>query len=524
MTDQNRPEIRNGILLGLFLVIIYSPLALVYSNKDAEVSEVEKRTLAVLPEAPLSVVDIQSFPSKFEAFYADHFGLRERFIYGYNVVKFIIGDSSSDDVMRGKNGWFFLGSPKHNTRFTNSIDSALNRTTYSDERLKQIANYFEAKKRWLEERGIKYIFMVVPDKHTIYPEKLPNYARRPPGPIAADQLTDYLKAHTSVKVVDIKNSLMRGKKDAILYYQTDSHWNFNGANIAQFEIMKAINDFFSDTPPATRFKVELSAPLRGDLSKFLGIDAYDDYNPKPVFKDTCKPKLLDVPKTLIKRNVYRCNTATKSLLVFRDSFFEALIPFLSRNFEKSTFLGSKGTYEILETYVESESPDLVIEEWVESRAISVNIDSRFLPALFKKQFHDSLLTTFVLEPDTFRLNNSIVQIAKTRNSFTFEVTTNTPYLEISDIQFEPNKSYVLHLVIDSSINSTTRIFYTDADQKTGYPYSSDREERAKILKGENDIYVPLSFYNLGSRLRLDPTLAPGIITIKTLEIREIAKQ
>jgi hypothetical protein len=55
------------------------------------------------------------------------------------------------------------------------------------------------------------------------------------------------------------------------------------------------------------------------------------------------------------------NRALPRLVMFRDSFASALIPFLSEHFSRAVYLWQ---YNFDPAVVESEHPDVVIEEWV----------------------------------------------------------------------------------------------------------------------------------------------------------------
>ena len=49
------------------------------------------------------------------------------------------------------------------------------------------------------------------------------------GTTAADILTDYIKANTDVKVINVKDGLIPAKEAGQLYLKTDTHWNQLGS-------------------------------------------------------------------------------------------------------------------------------------------------------------------------------------------------------------------------------------------------------------------------------------------------------
>jgi len=76
----NTPKISkqtNIALIIIFGLIIYIPLIIGLIQKDKLTSQVEKRNLTVLPSIPKNFTELNKFPSAFNLYYADHFGLRE---------------------------------------------------------------------------------------------------------------------------------------------------------------------------------------------------------------------------------------------------------------------------------------------------------------------------------------------------------------------------------------------------------------------------------------------------------------
>ena len=105
-------------------------------------------------------------------------------------------------------------------------------------------------------------------------------------------------------------------------------------------------------------------------------------------------------------------------------------------------------------------------------------------------------------------------------ALTFRVTGTDPSIVFPPLPMKPNKEYVLHINIDSEVNSMSQVFYSDADQ-IGQPFSEGNSLRVRVAKGENNLFIHLKYANLGSRLRLDPVSKPSEIVISSLEIKEI---
>lgn len=352
----------------IFGIAIFSPFFLGVIEEDRKESSFEKRKLSNLPETPKTISDIIRFPNAFNSYYTDHFGLREWFTKYYRIAKYSIGDSPSQDVTIGQDGWLFLGGiTKGYTKNGDPIGDARNVTLYSRADLKKLAEHMMNVKSWLNRKGIEYIFVIAPNKHTIYADKLPSYISKVNEESATDQAVKYLKEYTDIAVVDLRDSLIKEKKKHQLYAKIGTHWNHYGANIAQYEIIKEIQKLFPNQIKAELAPLKISNQNISDrgLTKMMGLHLLEETNPQPVFEQSCIPKkIIHDPNG---RQIYTmiCEDQQLNTIIFRDSFFLALEPYFSRKFKHSTYIWQRLNYPSLAQYIELEKPDIVIEEWVE---------------------------------------------------------------------------------------------------------------------------------------------------------------
>ena len=97
-------------LSGVFLIAIALPLAGMILRLDSKFMLVENRVLASRPELTLDRAALAEFPAKFEAYFNDHFGYRQRLIHWLNIIKVAgLGVSPSPNVILGQDGWLFHG-------------------------------------------------------------------------------------------------------------------------------------------------------------------------------------------------------------------------------------------------------------------------------------------------------------------------------------------------------------------------------------------------------------------------------
>jgi len=360
--------LNNYMIVFMFSIAILIPFFLSIMEIDKTVSTIEKRELSKLPAMPNSISDIKAFPQLFDNYYSDHFGLRNLFIFCYNQTKYYIGDSSSKNVTLGKDGWLFLGSVKkdRNTSHYDPIGDVRNVNLYTLTELKKFAKNITNLNDWLEKQKIKYMFVIAPNKHTIYFEQLPDYIHKVNKKSATDQLVEYLKTYTTVRVVDLRNALMKEKNQHQLYMKLDTHWNHHGANIAQYEIMKEIKKIFPDQILPQLQKInEVKHIGGGDLLNMIGLGMFEVLVPHPVFKE-CNMLIKYPPDAGVEStHTWVCQDQKLNILIFKDSFFNAMVPYFSRKFKRSTYIHEKVNYTNLIKYIKLEKPDMVIEEWIE---------------------------------------------------------------------------------------------------------------------------------------------------------------
>ena len=369
------------ILILIFGLAIYIPFLVGVIQQDMASSGVEKRNLATLPAFPQSIEELKKYPAEFNLYYSDHFGLRERLTRRYFKLFSKLGNQSSiEHVTIGKDGWLFLGSIKPGyTGYGDPIGDAINVNLFSQMELEQFASSIMAIKNWLRDRGIEYIYVIAPNKHTIYFDKLPDHITKQNKFSATDQLVDYLRANTDVTVIDLRKALLEEKKNKQVYLKSDTHWNHYGANVAQFNIMKKINEIFpGKISPVflTPAQFEISEKTNGDLTKIAHMEKFKEDAPYPIFKDSCTPIQ---EKISIDSNSYitSCDDKELNTVVFGDSFFLALKPYFSRSFNRFVYVSEKINHKSLSNFVEKNKPDIVIDEIVERELPYIPSSSHF---------------------------------------------------------------------------------------------------------------------------------------------------
>ena len=371
------------IIIFIFLLSIYLPFIGSFFQKDETRSSVENRNFAKLPSFPQSLTSIGHYPERFNAYYSDNFGFRDILTQAYfKITDKHVSKTPFDDVTFGKNDWLFLGSIKPGyDRYDDPIGDAINRNLFTQKELVNFAQSIMKINSWLKDRGIEYLYIIAPNKHTIYFEYLPEYISKIGLESSTDQLVNYLLEHTDVNVLDLRQPLIEEKKKHQVYFKTDTHWNHYGANVAQYEILKKISNFFPNhiSPSLLREnQFNITHMNGGDLAGLAKLQNIVEVSPQPIFEGGCIPKNENPAHVGEKTHTIVCETKTLNALIFRDSFFWALKPYISREFKRSTYIWGRLDYLLLTEYINKENPDIVIEEVVE-RSLPYNLKHNFFP-------------------------------------------------------------------------------------------------------------------------------------------------
>ena len=227
-------------------------------------------------------------------------------------------------------------------------------------------------KRRLEALGIVYLFVVAPDKHTIYPEFLPESYDTEKPQSRGRQLISALRRQGELIVPDLFSVLLAAKPHLRTYHLLDTHWNADGAFIAYTELSRELRERsgLAVGTVTMREDLRMTEETGGDSLRMLGLGFDLDMtirSQEPKLFPTKPPRaeLLSKQRHATNRGVlvYRnAQAQAGALLSFRDSFFTQPIPYLAEDYRRSTYVWTRCLdYE----RILREKPALVIHETVE---------------------------------------------------------------------------------------------------------------------------------------------------------------
>jgi alginate O-acetyltransferase complex protein AlgJ len=360
-TDSNWKRPANVVLVVAFFTLLWLPSLDTFLHFDQASALNEKRRPAQMPQFKPGLSGLKPEIAGLESYFNDHFGCRNQLIRWHNELQLALSSGRSD-VMLGKDGWLYFDE--------NHMDLVGNYqgiVQFSPEELLQLKNIQQARRDWLAQRGIQYLYVIAPDKQSIYPEYLPSWLKPVRHHTKFDQFVEYMRANSSVTVLDLRPALRDARQISPTYYKTDSHWNSFGGFVASQEILKCLPPNFSQSGLTSLDSFELKKEkfTGGDLTILLG----GVYAEEDTFVLAPKPSLPPLVKTLensdfIASTCYTTNsTAAGTCIVFRDSFGPALMPFLGYHFKTVGYFWAPGGFDT--NTVQTSKPDVVISEIVE---------------------------------------------------------------------------------------------------------------------------------------------------------------
>jgi hypothetical protein len=362
----------NFLLPLVFIAIIFFVLIDKVFTITKDIPNSENRIPAKKPELNFNHLD--GFPSKYEEYFNDNFTLRNLAIKQYNqsVIDYLKKSPVPGFVVFGKKDWLYYGE-KH---------LGVYRCTehYTTEELETMKKELLYRYEYLKKRGIKYYFVILPTKYTIYPEFVDERINKLSNKTITDQFIEAFDGKAPFRIIDTRSRILDAKKYNVrLFQKTDAHWNSAGAYFAYQLISENLKKDFPDihTIDFEQYNIDSIWEKGGDLTKILGNNDIIKENQiylKEKFKSQVfrgKEMGYD-PKGFASKDDYEivCINPKNSKhklkgLIIRDSFTGFMVQFLQEDFYKSTYIFDRWEYGLNEEILEKEKPDVFMNIVVE---------------------------------------------------------------------------------------------------------------------------------------------------------------
>ena len=316
------------------LVILFTVIDII--NSPNEFSELENRKLSQMPILSLKSYIDTSFSSDYEKYINDQFFLRDNWIDLKSRIEYLLGKRENNDIIFGKENYLFK-------KFT----------TFNDEMLKNNLNSIIT---FTNSYKTDVDFFIIPNSYAIYDELTPRYLPLVDQLSLINSINSYLslKSNDHINTINVAEELLKNKDDYI-YYKTDHHWTSYGAYLAYLAYMDylgleivdinnlekiTINNFLgtyynrskyfkADSDFITYYNIlGLHIEIDGkeqlslmNLDKFKGSDKYSAF----LWGNNGLTKVIN-------ENISEERKGS-SILIFKDSYANSFIQFLSYNYE-----------------------------------------------------------------------------------------------------------------------------------------------------------------------------------------------
>lgn len=262
------------------------------------------------------------FLSELGGYFEDHFAFRPQMVTANALLRGkLLKDSATDQVIVGADDWMYFGG---------TLEDYQGQNLLSRREMYDVVHNLVLMKDYVERQGSRFLLAVVPNKNTLYGEAMPYYYRRGDASNLAN-LNERLEAG-GIPYVDLYGTF--AGEEEVLYFRRDSHWNNRGALLAYNAMMEKLgreHETYLNVP------YEVRAEHVGDLDEMLypmAVEKEDDY-------------FYGKEKSFVYANEVEDNMTPwietenpekpGSILMYRDSFGESLLPFVADEFGKGYF-------------------------------------------------------------------------------------------------------------------------------------------------------------------------------------------
>ena len=394
--------------------------------------------------------------------FEDHYAFRNELVdAGARARRAIFGESAVGNVVVGTEGWLYYAGSLSDYQLTSPM---------SDRAIFNAAHNLALAQEFVEGCGASFVVAIAPNKATLYPEHMPYYEVAGQGASNAERLAPVL-AEMGVHYVDLFEVL--GASDEVLYLASDTHWTDEGARLAYDAILDALGHDHDDLAAVTAGeKAEV-----GDLAEML-VPLSAEPEAQPDYSESFGYIVTNGAETVEASTIETVSTSTEasgSLVMYRDSFGNALLPFMASAYSRASF--SKLIPYNLMTVLERGASDVVIERAERHLAMFAT-----KPPYMPSPVRDASLVS------------GATQIA---TSTTLETCFNGPYLQVVgsvDARYVSDDTLVYLVLGEGSgqrvyecftvSSSAEQVADVEGQDNTGYDVSGDCGYVAFVLESD----------------------------------------
>ena len=334
---KNGKKINIGnLLLLITLSLIIIAFSISFFTKEAKsFSEEENRSLQAFPKFSLSKLFEGTYTEQLHDFYSDQISLRSIMIELKAGTELAMGKNENNSIILGKDGYLIDKNEYTEENYA-----------FLQENIKKISDFQQE----LKDSGISASTVLVPRKIDVLTDKLPPYYSTERNQNAWNYVTDD-------GILTLTDALTEAQKNGTeVFYKTDHHWTSEGAYYAYLELGKVLgytplslesfnltvadeaffgttyskSGFFSASPDTLEIPENSSDHITTVVDTDVSFEGFYDFS---------YLEKKDKYSLFISGNnahVSVCDTESEDkekLLLVKDSFSHALVPYLTQHFD-----------------------------------------------------------------------------------------------------------------------------------------------------------------------------------------------
>ncbi len=247
------------VFLATFFALLFVPMLHI---SDAEKSTQENRMLAKYKPIFKDNKFNLNFGRDFDAWFSDRFWGREKIIKLVSNLTYNLSSiySNKKAVYLKENGWMF--------------NFPLVDNPVSDSKIKEINRTIVKLDKFLEDKGIKFYILLVPQKESIYQNELLDYGYD----FQKDEkfqrkIHQIIDANTKNQIIYPYQELMEAKQQDYVFFKQVHHWTDWGAYQGYQSLMARIKSDFPDINIVSldEYKQSTSTKIRDDWDRAFNV-------------------------------------------------------------------------------------------------------------------------------------------------------------------------------------------------------------------------------------------------------------
>ncbi|MCR5268731.1 MAG: hypothetical protein K6E16_09460 [Lachnospiraceae bacterium] len=350
------------VLFGFLLVMM---LVLYLFLPQHDFSQKENRYLQMRPALTLQGLKDGSFMDRFETYTTEQLPFRDFLVECKAFLNGLTLSRENDEIVRGGDGYLFEKCYGYSAQLSKNETAIL---------------------KFVQDADRPVVVAIAPNASEILKDHVPAGCPQVDQTEALNDLYEKIEALPCGNSVDLVYPLKDAAKkqpDKQLYYRTDHHWTTDASYLAYVEIVGMLDavalskpdamdeDLFETTDPTSSILHILPAPVANDAltkheandfygtmaAKFKGCDlrpdtltwydvAVDDFarsdgNYDSLY-DLSKLNIYDKYAMFLRGNDEICTISARNagngrhLIVFKDSYANCLLPFLTYQYDEIT--------------------------------------------------------------------------------------------------------------------------------------------------------------------------------------------